>query len=232
MTAPIKRISLQSEIIKYIQSYIEEQGLKEGDRLPSQGEFIEMMQVSRTALREAFKTLEADKIVEVKNGKGIYVGPGEQEKQSVEALLGFTLEKEKLLEVLEARRAMENELIHMIIRTATEEELDDLGKSLDALMEKLDSGEPDTAEDRAFHDKIYKMCHNEVFYKLLLLLSEYTDRFWQFPLDMKEPFKESMPYHGQLYFALRERNEKKAQRINRKLLDCIYQDIVRQLRKD
>ena len=49
MTAPIKRISLQSEIIKYIQSYIEEHGLKEGDRLPSQGEFIEMMQVSRTA---------------------------------------------------------------------------------------------------------------------------------------------------------------------------------------
>ena len=172
MTAPIKRISLQSEIIKYIQSYIEEHGLKEGDRLPSQGEFIEMMQVSRTALREAFKTLEADRIVEVKNGKGIYVGAGEQEKQSVEALLGFTLEKEKLLEVLEARRAMENELIHMIIRTATEEELDDLGRSLEALTKKIAAGEQDTAEDKDFHDKIYKMCHNEVFYKLLLLLNE------------------------------------------------------------
>ena len=180
MTAPIKRISLQSEIIKYIQSYIEEHGLKEGDRLPSQGEFIEMMQVSRTALREAFKTLEADRIVEVKNGKGIYVGAGEQEKQSVEALLGFTLEKEKLLEVLEARRAMENELIHMIIRTATEEELDDLGRSLEALTKKIAAGEQDTAEDKDFHDKIYKMCHNEVFYKLLLLLNEYTDRLWSY----------------------------------------------------
>ncbi len=232
MTAPIKRISLQSEIIKYIQSYIEEHGLKEGDRLPSQGEFIEMMQVSRTALREAFKTLEADRIVEVKNGKGIYVGAGEQEKQSVEALLGFTLEKEKLLEVLEARRAMENELIHMIIRTATEEELDDLGRSLEALTKKIAAGEQDTAEDKDFHDKIYKMCHNEVFYKLLLLLNEYTDRLWQFPLDMKEPFKASMPYHGELYYALRERNEKKARRINHKLLDSIYKDIVRQLRNE
>ena len=191
-----------------------------------------MMQVSRTALREAFKTLEADRIVEVKNGKGIYVGAGEQEKQSVEALLGFTLEKEKLLEVLEARRAMENELIHMIIRTATEEELDDLGRSLEALTKKIAAGEQDTAEDKDFHDKIYKMCHNEVFYKLLLLLNEYTDRLWQFPLDMKEPFKASMPYHGELYYALRERNEKKARRINHKLLDSIYKDIVRQLRNE
>ena len=70
MAKPIKRVSLQSEIIKYIQSYIEEHDLKEGDRLPSQGQFIEMMQVSRTALREAVKTLEAEGIVEVKNGKG------------------------------------------------------------------------------------------------------------------------------------------------------------------
>lgn len=48
MAKPIKRVSLQSEIIRYIQSYIEEHDLKEGDRLPSQGQFIEMMQVSRT----------------------------------------------------------------------------------------------------------------------------------------------------------------------------------------
>ena len=32
MAKPIKRVSLQSEIIRYIQSYIEEHDLKEGDR--------------------------------------------------------------------------------------------------------------------------------------------------------------------------------------------------------
>ena len=84
MITPIKRISLQSEIIKYIQKYIEENELRQGDKLPSQGQFIEMMQVSRTALREAFKTLEAENIVEVKNGKGIYVGSGGQQSYSIQ----------------------------------------------------------------------------------------------------------------------------------------------------
>lgn len=66
-----------------------------------------MMQVSRTALREAVKTLEAENIVEVKNGKGIYVGNGGQQSYSIQSILGFTQEKERLLEALEARRAME-----------------------------------------------------------------------------------------------------------------------------
>ena len=104
MAKPIKRVSLQSEIIRYIQSYIEEHDLKEGDRLPSQGQFIEMMQVSRTALREAVKTLEAEGIVEVLNGKGIYVGNRSRGSNAIESLIGFTREREALIEALEAEK--------------------------------------------------------------------------------------------------------------------------------
>ena len=207
MAKPIKRVSLQSEIIKYIQSYIEEHDLKEGDRLPSQGQFIEMMQVSRTALREAVKTLEAEGIVEVKNGKGIFVGCRGRKATALESLIGFTMERESLIEALEARRAMETELMAMVVRNVR-------------------ADERDTEEDKAFHEKIYLMCHNKVFYAVLKVLDEYTDRLWQFPLDIEDPFKASMPYHEMLYQALRERDIKKAQKINNKLLDCVYDDIA------
>lgn len=230
MTKPIKRVSLQSEIIKYIQSYVEEHGLKEGDRLPSQGQFIEMMQVSRTALREAFKTLEAEGIIEIKNGKGIFVGRGGQRTYSIESVLGFTLEKEQLLEALDARKSMETELLSMVIHKATDKEIEELGEITAALMKKFYAGLQDTQEDKAFHEKIYKMCHNKVFYALLGVLDEYTEKLWQFPLNIKEPFKESMPYHEELYYAIRERDVKKAQKINNKLLDCVYKDIAHQLK--
>ena len=215
MAKPIKRVSLQSEIIKYIQSYIEEHDLKEGDRLPSQGQFIEMMQVSRTALREAVKTLEA----EVKNGKGIFVGCRRRKATALESLIGFTMERESLIEALEARRAMETELMAMVVRNATDQEMDELGELTEVLMKN-------TEEDKAFHEKIYLMCHNKVFYAVLKVLDEYTDRLWQFPLDIEDPFKASMPYHEMLYQALRERDIKKAQKINNKLLDCVYDDIA------
>lgn len=226
MAKPIKRVSLQSEIIKYIQSYIEEHDLKEGDRLPSQGQFIEMMQVSRTALREAVKTLEAEGIVEVKNGKGIFVGCRGSKATALESLIGFTMERESLIEALEARRAMETELMAMVVRNATDQEMDELGELTEVLMKKVRADERDTEEDKAFHEKIYLMCHNKVFYAVLKVLDEYTDRLWQFPLDIEDPFKASMAYHEMLYQALRERDIKKAQKINNKLLDCVYDDIA------
>ena len=77
MTNKIQRTSLKSEIIRYIQNYIQENNLKPGDRLTSQEKLIEMMGVSRTSLREAMKTLEARNVLEAKNGKGIYVGSQE-----------------------------------------------------------------------------------------------------------------------------------------------------------
>lgn len=226
MLAPIKRISLQSEIIKYIQKYIEEHDLKEGDKLPSQGQFSEMMQVSRTALREAFKTLEADYIIEIKNGKGIYVGSGGRHRDSIQLILSFTEEKEKLLEVLEARRAMEKELFSMIVRSATDQEMEELGEITENLMNKVRAHLPDTKEDKIFHEKLYRMCHNEIFYAMLNLLDQCMEKLWQFPLDIPDPFQESMPYHEELYKALRDRDAKRAQKINNKLLDCIYRDIV------
>lgn len=230
MVTPIRRISLQSEIIKYIQKYIEEHHLHEGDKLPSQGQFIEMMQVSRTALREAVKTLEAENIVEVKNGKGIYVGSGGQKSYSIQAILGFTQEKERLLEALEARRAMEKELLVMIVHSATDQEMEELGRITEELMQKVHANLQDTVEDKAFHEMLYKMCHNQVFYAMLELLDKYTEKFWEFPLDMEDPFKSSMPYHEELYIALKERDLKKAQKINNKLLDCVYEEIVNQLK--
>ena len=87
MAKPIKRVSLQSEIIRYIQSYIEEHDLKEGDRLPSQGQFIEMMQVSRTALREAEVNTFGDHRIGMMTAiAALLVQDGEVDLQRAEAI--------------------------------------------------------------------------------------------------------------------------------------------------
>ena len=226
MHQPIKRMSLQKEIIEYVQKIISDQHLKPGDKLPSQGEMMEMMQVSRTALREAIKTLEAKGVVEVKNGKGVYVASISNSSISFDNLLGDMKEKELLLEILQVRRFMENEVIEMLINTATDEELDELGEISAQLMDKVEKGLEQTDIDKNFHYKIYELCHNRVMQSLICSLNVEMDRLWRHPLHMEDPFKESMPYHGELYQALKERDLKRAQKINRKLLDCVEMDII------
>lgn len=226
MTDKIKRIPLQSEIIRYLQEYIEENHLKVGDRLPSQEKLIQMMGVSRTSLREAMKTLEARGILKVHNGKGVYVSEGED--SAIPTLLDFAREKEKLLDMLEVRKVLEREILRMVIHRATPEEIQDLGRTTAVLMDKFRRGEQQTAEDKKFHYTIYRLSHNQVMYQMILSISSIMDRFWEFPLDMEDPFLASLPLHEKLYQAICEKNVKKAQAINERLLDAIYQDIRNQ----
>ena len=118
----IKRVPLQSEIIEFIKQYIDKNNLRSGDRLPSQGELVELLGVSRSSIREAIKTLEAKDALEVVNGKGIFVKDGSS--NSISAQIEFGKEKEAILELLEVRRILEKEIIRLVIQNATEEELD------------------------------------------------------------------------------------------------------------
>lgn len=226
MTKMIKRISLQHEIISFIKNLIQEKQLKAGDRLPSQSEMLEMMGVSRTALREAIKTLEAKDIIEVKNGKGVYVK--ENFRDALANQVKFAKEKDLLVELLEARCAIEREMLKLIVQHASSEELEDLGNTVSVLMDKYHHGERQNKEDKEFHQKTYKMCHHEVFEQLLEFLSDRLNQLWEFPLNMKNPFTETIPLHEDLYHAMCERNAQRAIDINKKILNMMIKEIREQ----
>lgn len=200
--------------------------MKPGDRLPSQERLMEMMGVSRTSLREAMKTLEARNVLRARNGKGIYVGS--REANTLLDLIDFAREKELLLDTLEVRKILEREILRMAVHSATEEELIDLGATTRVLMDKFRRGERQTEEDKRFHYTIYRLSHNQVMYQLILSISDAMDKFWEFPLNMEDPFLESLPLHEELYKAICEKNVRKAQAINEKLLDAVYRDIRNQ----
>lgn len=219
----VKRTSLQTEVIEYIKNYIEEKKLQPGDRLPSQQQLQEMIGVSRPTLREAMKVLEARGVLKAVNGKGIFVTSTED--QGMISLLDFTKEKQTVLDVLEVRRILEKEIVRLVIHRATEEELDDLGETTHLLMQLFHEGKEQNHVDHKFHDTIYHLAHNDALYQLVTSLETTMVNFWDYPLDLKDPFLKSIPLHEELYYAIREKNVKKAQSINEKLLDEVEYEI-------
>lgn len=224
--AKIQRMPLQYEIIAYIKNYMQENSLKAGDRLPAQADMLEMMGVSRTALREAIKTLEAKDILEVKNGKGVYVK--DNFKDALSNQVNFAKEQESLIQLLEVRVVLEKEMLKLIVQNSTDEELQDLGETVKIVMEKYDSSERQNKEDKEFHQKLYKMCHHEVIEQLLEFLCDRMTRIWDFPLEMESPFTKTIPLHKDLYEALCERDAKKAIEINKIILKMMIREIKEQ----
>lgn len=222
MVIGIKRLPLQSEIINFICGYIEDNHLEQGDKLPSQAQLTQMMSISQTSLREAMKTLEAKHILEVKNGKGIYV----KEKHLLGPQLEFTREKELFLELLDARKYLEREILRLVVLHATEEDLDQLEALIAVIMDKYRRGEPQNKEDREFHYLIYRCSHNRIMLRLIQSISDLLDKMWEFPLGMEDPFTETMPLHYDLYLSLRARDTKKAQEINETILNQVIRDMA------
>lgn len=221
--AKIQRMSLQYEIISYIKNYIQEHNLKAGERLPSQAEMLEMMGVSRTALREAIKTLEAKDVLEVKNGKGVYVK--ENFREALYNHVNIAKEQESLVQMLQIRLVLEKEMLKLVVQNSTQEELEELGGIVKVLMEKYHRGERQNKEDEEFHRKLYQMCHWDVLEQLLAFLANQMNLLWNFPLDMESPFTVTIPLHEELYRALCNRDVKKAIEIDKMILKMEIEEI-------
>ena len=70
---PIKTRKIYQEIIEQIKGMISDGSLCPGDRLMSERELAERMQVGRSAVREAFRVMEAMDIIKIRPGEGTFI---------------------------------------------------------------------------------------------------------------------------------------------------------------
>jgi GntR family transcriptional regulator, transcriptional repressor for pyruvate dehydrogenase complex len=87
MLGTIKRHKIRDVVATQLKAYIAGQGLKPGDRLPTETELASQFGVNRLSIREATKALEFLGVVESKPGRGLTVGQVSLER--VTEYLGF-----------------------------------------------------------------------------------------------------------------------------------------------
>lgn len=104
---PVRSLRLSEEIIRQIARLVEDGSLKLDDRFPTERDLQERWQVSRPVLREAFRVLEMQGVVESRPGAGRYLrssripDPARFRQQHIKA------NRENLLQVWDAREAVE-----------------------------------------------------------------------------------------------------------------------------
>lgn len=86
---PLKRTNLTSQVAESVRSYITDNGLRPGDRLPAERELTEMLGVSRNILREALKGLAAIGLIEARQGDGTFVSGVDYSSLIQQAAMGI-----------------------------------------------------------------------------------------------------------------------------------------------
>ena len=158
--------SLADQTADLIIKRIIEKGLEKGSKLDNEKILCESLNVGRSTLREAVRTLVSRNILTVRHGSGIYVS----EKLGVpDDPLGFTFVKDKrklVFDLIEFRRIVEPPISAMAAMYGPDEEI----SKLKELSENVDSlilaGKPHTEADAAFHSHIGAMSRNSVMPKI------------------------------------------------------------------
>ncbi|MBO8138102.1 MAG: GntR family transcriptional regulator [Desulfotomaculum sp.] len=166
--------------------------LKPGERL-MEIQLAEEMGVSRTPVREAIRKLELEGLVVMVPRKGAYVA-------------GISMKD--IVDVFEVRAALDALAARLAAERITDDELDQLEKSIVSIHEVSDGKniEEVVARDTGFHEIIYKASRNEKLIQIITHLKEQLQRFRATSLALPGRTKEAVEEHKQIVEALSERD--------------------------
>ncbi|MDN4480256.1 FadR/GntR family transcriptional regulator [Demequina muriae] len=154
-----------------IKELILTQRLKPGDALPTEAELCETLDVSRSSVREAIRTLSTLDIVDVRHGHGTFVGDMSLDPL-VETLvfrgaLSSDGSLEALREVVEVRLALDFALAELVVEGARRHHVEELHVLVDEMNAKAARGEYFLEADRTFHTLLYSATDNQLAEQLV-----------------------------------------------------------------
>lgn len=151
------------EIVKKIRKMIEEDGLKPGDKLPSERELSERLHVGRSSVREALRALELLSLIETRRGEGTFLRDA-RGNQLVQLLSTFILQDEKAKQdVQDTKYLIEMDCLRLVVKRNNEEQLLNLRKKV----------ETENVEDDTFFLTLVELADNHLFYRIWFILSDF-----------------------------------------------------------
>lgn len=216
MFSKVQTKKVYMKIVEQIRDLIKEGKLKPGDKLPPEQILAEKFGTSRPSVREALSALEILGITESRGGKGNFIRDNlstpsyEQKYKELE-------EEESPFELLEARRAVETEIVGLTAKKATKDEIDAIQESLDK-MKSVMTNIPEIMEfDREFHINIAKAAHNSLLFSMMTYLADLLkeklwinlkEKSWSIPGRPKKYLKE----HTEIFNAIKNKDSKDARK--------------------
>lgn len=164
---PIQSSKVFERIVEQIEQRILSGELRSGDRLPTERELGEQFQASRTAVREAMKTLAQKGLVDMRPGRGtIVIDATSQAMQHSLGLMmrvGHELNLEHLSEV---RQILEPEIAALAAERATDKESAAMADAIALMDVNLKNADAFIAADNDFHRALAKATQNALILAL------------------------------------------------------------------
>ncbi|WP_410791733.1 FadR/GntR family transcriptional regulator [Kribbella sp. C-35] len=166
---PVLRSRLYEQVAGQITSWITENGLQPGDRLPPERELAQRLGVSRATLSQALVALEVIGAVVVRHGDGTVLTERARTAPVIEAIRAHA---DRLPEIIEARDALESKLAALAASRRTEADLTAIRSALDAMERDIEAGGRGVEGDEAFHGAVTAAARSELLAQMMIAIHD------------------------------------------------------------
>ncbi len=190
----IEREPVNRLIIKQILKYIKNADLQPGDKLPSEKEFMENMDVGRSSVREALHSLVTVDILETKPGKGYYV----KRESNIFSLPGsgdlseVLVAEQDFMALLEVREFLEKKVVSLAAERATKEDTDRIKEVMEEIEEAAKSRKNISDVTVKLHVALARATKNPV---LVQLIKKVVPLIVRKAKDMELPAEDDVEIH-------------------------------------
>ncbi|MFD0674254.1 FadR/GntR family transcriptional regulator [Cohnella sp. GCM10027633] len=209
------------EILEQLQEQIRSGEWKPGERLPTMQELASRYGLSLTAVREALRLLESRNIVSIEHGRGIFVrnDPGLLE-DPMAPIKG--METRSLLELLEARLAIEPELAAYCAIRSSAAQAKSIRELADLMEAQMQRGEDHFQTDVQYHQEIAEGAGNPLLARMLSVVADLSAQGRRETDKLPFMREKAAGYHRLIAIAIQEREADQA----RSLMKAHIQDMI------
>ncbi len=230
MIVKYKPIGPQKKLYKNIVSQVREMiisgTLKKGDRLPSERDLANQFGVSRTAVREAIKSLSEIGLVDIMVGRGTFVANNTADRivESVNLLLN--VEQVKMEDLHYARNVLEMPIARLAARNCTDENI----KQLSNLLDQMESNQKHTIKfidaDTEFHVELARATGNSAFVVLIQAIIQILKRERTYSLNFQDQTTVALEHHKEILELVKQKDEKGAEKAMQSHLDDVQHVLI------
>jgi DNA-binding FadR family transcriptional regulator len=150
-----------------LRQYVIDHGLGPGDPLPSEAELAQLLEMGKTSIREGVRSLETLGVVEVRHGRGIFVGRFSFDPLIDQLPYNLAVNDVPLRELLQVRRALEEGLVVEASKKLSGQHLDALDALVARMRDEGAHGAVPAEVDRAFHVALFEPLGNRLVMQLI-----------------------------------------------------------------
>lgn len=207
----ISRLSMTDQAVQQIKGEILSGKYKVGDRIPTEKDLCEKLDIGRSTVREALRMLKALGFIEIRQGKGAFIIKASEDSDE-KIKDWFSKNKIELIDFIQVRMSLEPLAVRLVIERASDEQISNMDKILVLFENATDSGNAlDLALlDEAFHTAIAEASGNNLLIMLNHTIAEFFREYRVRSFAVKKNIKNALEPHRKIMQAIRERKSDEA----------------------